>query len=156
MMGFIHRLYSLLVTARNYSAIVDLHTLQFTVTHKLGFSVFTSRILVTDFNTGTVTGSLNHTLQISLYYSTYKVFSSQPDVQLPTELHSVILTPQFFKSVPLLPNSYPSGLASRNSTDSNDFLCPFYNPSARTAQRAQLFYYCVNLSPRKRTYPTAP
>jgi hypothetical protein len=31
-----------------YSAIADLHTLQFTVTHALGFSVFTSRILATD------------------------------------------------------------------------------------------------------------
>jgi hypothetical protein len=33
---------------RQYSAIVDLHTLQFTVTHALGLSVFTSRILATD------------------------------------------------------------------------------------------------------------
>jgi hypothetical protein len=31
-----------------YSAITDLHTLQFTVTHALGFSVFTNRILATD------------------------------------------------------------------------------------------------------------
>jgi hypothetical protein len=38
-------------TARNYrqySAIAILHTLQFIVTHALGFSVFTSRILATD------------------------------------------------------------------------------------------------------------
>jgi hypothetical protein len=37
-------------TTRDYrqcSAIADLHTLQFTVTHALGFSVFTSRILAT-------------------------------------------------------------------------------------------------------------
>jgi hypothetical protein len=34
---------------RQYSAIADLHTLQFTVTHALEFSVFTSRILATDF-----------------------------------------------------------------------------------------------------------
>jgi hypothetical protein len=33
---------------RQYSAIAALHTLQFTVTHALGFSVFTSRILATD------------------------------------------------------------------------------------------------------------
>jgi hypothetical protein len=32
---------------RQYSAIVDFHTLQFTVTHALGFSVFTGRILAT-------------------------------------------------------------------------------------------------------------
>jgi hypothetical protein len=40
-------------TARNYrqySAIADLHTLQFTVVHALRFSVVTSRILVTDFS----------------------------------------------------------------------------------------------------------
>jgi hypothetical protein len=33
---------------RQYSAISDLRTLQFTVTHALGFSAFTSRILATD------------------------------------------------------------------------------------------------------------
>jgi hypothetical protein len=33
---------------RQYSAVAILHTLQFTVTHALGFSVFTSRILATD------------------------------------------------------------------------------------------------------------
>jgi hypothetical protein len=33
---------------RQYSAIADLHTLQFTVPHALGFSDFTSRILATD------------------------------------------------------------------------------------------------------------
>jgi hypothetical protein len=34
--------------ARNYSTTADLHTLQFTITHALGFSVFMSRILATD------------------------------------------------------------------------------------------------------------
>jgi hypothetical protein len=33
---------------KQYSAIADLRTLQFTVTHALGFSVFASRILATD------------------------------------------------------------------------------------------------------------
>jgi hypothetical protein len=46
--GFIDTLYVQLVTAGIYSASADLHTLQFTVTHALGFSVFTSRILATD------------------------------------------------------------------------------------------------------------
>jgi hypothetical protein len=36
MIGFIDTLYIPLVTASNYSAIADLHTLQFTVTHALG------------------------------------------------------------------------------------------------------------------------
>jgi hypothetical protein len=52
--GFIDHLYTPFRTTGNYSAIADLHTLQFTVTHThthihtLVFSVFTSRILVTD------------------------------------------------------------------------------------------------------------
>jgi hypothetical protein len=48
MIGFIDTLYTVLGTTGNYSAIADLHTLQFTVTHALEFSVFTSRILATD------------------------------------------------------------------------------------------------------------
>jgi hypothetical protein len=48
MIGFIDTLYIQLLTTGNYSAIADLHTLQFTVTHALRFSVFTSQILVTN------------------------------------------------------------------------------------------------------------
>jgi hypothetical protein len=48
MIGFIDTLYTVLGTRGNYSAIADLHTLQFNVTHALGFSVFISRILATD------------------------------------------------------------------------------------------------------------
>jgi hypothetical protein len=47
--------YTQLVTTCIYSAIADLHTLQFTVTHTLGISVFTSRILATKFNSLVVT-----------------------------------------------------------------------------------------------------
>jgi hypothetical protein len=38
----------LILTTRDYSAIADVHTLQYTVTHTLGFSVFISRILATN------------------------------------------------------------------------------------------------------------
>jgi hypothetical protein len=48
LIGFIDTLYTQLGTTGNYSAIADLHNLQFTVAHTLGFSVFTSRILATD------------------------------------------------------------------------------------------------------------
>jgi hypothetical protein len=48
MIGFIDFLYTPLGTTGNYSAIADLHTLQFTVTHTLEFSAFISRILATD------------------------------------------------------------------------------------------------------------
>jgi hypothetical protein len=51
-------------TYKQYSAIADLHNLQFTVTHALGFSVFTSRILVMELNSLTVTKSSNNTLRL--------------------------------------------------------------------------------------------
>jgi hypothetical protein len=48
MIGFIVTLYIHTVRdCRQYSTIAILHTLQFTVTHALGLSVFTSRILAT-------------------------------------------------------------------------------------------------------------
>jgi hypothetical protein len=47
--GFIDTLYTQLSTTGNSSAFADLHNLQFTVTHALGFLVFTSCILATDF-----------------------------------------------------------------------------------------------------------
>jgi hypothetical protein len=51
MIGFMYTLYTVLGTTGNLSTVADLHTFQFTVTHLLGFSVFTSRILATDFIT---------------------------------------------------------------------------------------------------------
>jgi hypothetical protein len=42
---------------KQYSPIADLHTLQFTVAHAIGFLVSISRILATDLNTGTITSS---------------------------------------------------------------------------------------------------
>jgi hypothetical protein len=63
MIGFIDTLYTPLGTIGNYSAIADLHTSQFTVTHTLVFSVFTSHILVTS----------------HCHCSTHKVFCSQPN-----------------------------------------------------------------------------
>jgi hypothetical protein len=50
MIGFIvPYTFTQLPTTGNYSAIAILHTLQLTVIHALGFSVFTSRVLATDF-----------------------------------------------------------------------------------------------------------
>jgi hypothetical protein len=48
MVGFIDTLHTPFVTTDNYITIADLHTSQLTVTHVLGFSAFTSRILATD------------------------------------------------------------------------------------------------------------
>jgi hypothetical protein len=50
---FIDHLYTQLVTARNYSAIANLHTLQITTAHPKSFaasSVFTKRCLLTASN----------------------------------------------------------------------------------------------------------
>jgi hypothetical protein len=66
MIGFIDALFTQLGTTGNYGTIADLHTLQFTVTHAVGFSVFTSLILAVD----SITVSLS--LQI-----THEVFLSQ-------------------------------------------------------------------------------
>jgi hypothetical protein len=71
MIGFADTLYTVLGTTGNNSAIADLHTLQFTVTHALGFSVFTSRILVTDFNKRIIPAHCN--------YSTHDVYFAQPN-----------------------------------------------------------------------------
>jgi hypothetical protein len=64
-----------------FTALSLIYTLQFTVTHTLGFSVFTSRILATDFNTVNISVLLNYTLQISHVKSYLErlTFKSQPN-----------------------------------------------------------------------------
>jgi hypothetical protein len=53
--GFISSCVTL--THRQYSAIADTHTFQFTIAHALGFSLSTSRLLAMDFDTQTTTVS---------------------------------------------------------------------------------------------------
>jgi hypothetical protein len=48
MIGFIDTFYTQLGPTGSYSTITDLHALQFTVAHTLGFSVFTSHMLAMD------------------------------------------------------------------------------------------------------------
>jgi hypothetical protein len=98
MIGFIDTLYSALGITRSYRAIADLHTLQFTVTHALGFSVFTSLILATDF----ITVSLS--LQI-----THEVFS-QPNSAIANSEDST----QFNSSAPKL-ITWQAGVSKLNS-----------------------------------------
>jgi hypothetical protein len=61
MIGFISSLvtHSLLVTLtrRQYSAVADIHTFQFTIAHTLGFSLSSSHLLAMDFDTQTTTVS---------------------------------------------------------------------------------------------------
>jgi hypothetical protein len=54
-----------------YSAIADLHNLEFTVAHTLGFSVSTSSLLATDLNTETSTS--NHS---EVFLSSVTLYSS--------------------------------------------------------------------------------
>jgi hypothetical protein len=92
MIGFIGTLvtFSLLITIK-YSAVADLHNLQFAMAHALGSSVSTSRLLATDINTETITISLNYTFQVlhinKVFKSHFK--SSQADL--------------LYSSVPLVP-----------------------------------------------------
>jgi hypothetical protein len=51
MIGFIGTSVTIALNYNQYGAITDLHNLQFTVTHALGFSVFTSRTLATELKT---------------------------------------------------------------------------------------------------------
>jgi hypothetical protein len=55
MIGFIGTSFTISLNYNQYSAIADLHSLQFSVAHALGFSVSTSRLLATDLNTETST-----------------------------------------------------------------------------------------------------
>jgi hypothetical protein len=48
MIGFISTSVTGSLNHNYYSAIADLHNLQFAVTHALGFSVFTSRLIAVD------------------------------------------------------------------------------------------------------------
>jgi hypothetical protein len=73
MIGFGATSVTISINYNQYSAIPDLHNLQFTVAHAQGFSVFTSRLLATDVNKVYIIVSLNYTLPISIYYSTRNV-----------------------------------------------------------------------------------
>jgi hypothetical protein len=138
MIGLIDTLYiHRTLDYRQYNTIAILPTLQFTVAHALGFSVFTSPILATDF----ITVSLS--LQI-----THGILCSQPNSFL-----AIILQLQIPKTrLRSLPSSYPGRLASRNSTELFYSRLPLlysavccltlpYNHFARTMQKTQP--YCL-------------
>jgi hypothetical protein len=83
------------------------------------------------FNTGTITV----TLQISLYYSTHKVFKSHTKSSLHTLIIKSELTctqqSQCLNTISLLPISYPGRLAPRARLTQTTFRVS-YNHSART------------------------
>jgi hypothetical protein len=64
-----------------YSAVANLDTFQFIVTHALGLSVFTNRLLATDLNTKTNTSN---------YYDVFLPFLVQSPWNLETQLKSLL------------------------------------------------------------------
>jgi hypothetical protein len=127
--GFIDTLYTVLGTTGSYSTVADLHTSQFTVTHTLGFSVFTSHLLAMDF-------SVSLSIQIK-----HEVVFSQSNSLLAIILQLPI--PKIlFKSIPLL-TSQQAGIPKLDSSLLIAVLyslfhlltVSFYNPSARTTQK---------------------
>jgi hypothetical protein len=63
---WIYYTFTLNYTYTQYSAMAQLHHLQFTVAHALGFPVSISRLLATDLYTGITEVSRNNTLPIPL------------------------------------------------------------------------------------------
>jgi hypothetical protein len=110
---------------RQYSAITDLHTVQFTITHALGFSVFTSRILATDL--------------------------SQSHCNIWSLLFTAQFLPCYFFSVTLDCHLQNSTLYL--TTHSNDLLCPFithwHGPrrkhSLAVVEKASLLIRCLTI-----------
>jgi hypothetical protein len=81
MIGFIGTSVTSSLNHSYYSAIADLHNLQFTVAYALGFSVSTSRLLATDFNTET---------SISNYYEVFLHFLVKSSWNLGTQIETLL------------------------------------------------------------------
>jgi hypothetical protein len=112
--GWLDSLTPYTFTTRDYSqyrAIADLHTLQVTVTHALGFSVFTSRIVATDLQQS----HCNFKSHIKSY------------------LHSLINFWPFLLNHLRLPSPELDPIIDSNSLKRPSL--PLYNPSARTTQK---------------------
>jgi hypothetical protein len=100
---------------RHYSAIAILHTLQFTVTHALGFSFFTSRILATNLSQSRC--HLNSHMKSSLQRLIPFLPFLLNHLRLPSPERDPILFRLLF------------------CTPSRLLTVPFYNPLARTTQK---------------------
>jgi hypothetical protein len=73
MIGFIGTSFTVCLTYNQYIAMADLHNLQFTVAHALGFLVSTSRLLETDLNTETSTSNRYEVFLQSLVQSPWNL-----------------------------------------------------------------------------------
>jgi hypothetical protein len=87
--GFIDTLNIQLWTTGNYRATADLHTLPFTITHALGFSVFTSRILATDI-TVTLSFQITHEVFFARSNSFLAIANSEDSTQFNSSVSKLI------------------------------------------------------------------
>jgi hypothetical protein len=132
--GFTDHLYTALGTTRDYSTAANLHTLRFTVANTSVLSLLQSPLFVSWqwILTQQLTVSLNHTLQISLYYSTYKAFTSLPtsSSQLNSLDSSVICqlsTPEFS-----IQFSAATAISSHLSPQSSTLDCQFSESKSKS------------------------
>jgi hypothetical protein len=129
MIGFISTSITISLNHTDYSATGDLHNLQITVAHALGFPVFTSRLLATDLNTET---------SPSKYYEVFLLFRLK---------HSVLLCPNLYSIN--LPNSLRTRfilLLVFSTAESSWILLSCKRTSViypRHGQRRKQFYCCV-------------
>jgi hypothetical protein len=129
MIGIFDTLYTPPGTSGNYSAITDLHTLQFNDIQtsflsllQFPMSVSWQRLLTQEL----YQSDCNWTLQISLYYRTHTDFSSLPDFQLLTELSRFLHRLPTANSGTLSPNLCCNCQLSRCHLFSVIFDCQFY------------------------------
>jgi hypothetical protein len=123
---------------KQYSAIADLHTLQFTVAHALGFSVFTSRILAVDF----ITVSLSLQIAREVFFAPSNSFLATLAAANSED------STQFNYSAPKL-ISRQAGISNLDPSLAIPLQCFIYNRFARTTQKTRSLYCweCVFRAP---------
>jgi hypothetical protein len=124
-----------------YSTIADLHTFQFTVAHALGFSVFTSRILAMDLNTGTITWNHYEVFSLFLLESHYTPLSENVLNYSTLSLQSHI-QPLFSLPSLISLRAYSCYIYAARTTQKTQFYCCM----AQTTQKTTPFSYCCQPS----------
>jgi hypothetical protein len=152
MVGFICTSVTISFNCNQYSAIADLHNFKFTVAHLLGFSVSTSRLLVTDLNTETITS--NH-------YEVFLSFLLQSPWNADPILDSVLHGTHLYSTNPLSTTELthqPS--TSLHFTQLNWTLIPLYSHSLHAAGLPVPLHPTAHsshvIAAARTTYKTAP
>jgi hypothetical protein len=90
MIGFIDTSFTISLNYNQYSVITDLHNLQFTVAHALGFSISTSRLLAMDPNIET-NASNNYEVFLSFLVQSHWNLGTKLKILLDSEVHCTAL-----------------------------------------------------------------